>query len=66
MGSSNTSKSTQGTGTPIVSAEAMRDMLSSKTVSLALVEETLIAMIDSGKLEEEQGKSIMRTLFLLV
>lgn len=51
--------------TSIISAEAMRDMLSSKKVSLADVEEVLVAMIDSGTLEEEQGKNIMEALFTM-
>lgn len=48
---------------PIVSNEAMRVMLEERIISLQEVEEVLISMIDSGTLEESQGKHIMRSLF---
>lgn len=57
MGSSNT-----GTGVPIVSDRAIRDLLRQRKISLDRVGDIILALVHEEQLQDKQGELIMGRL----
>lgn len=60
MGSRNTG--TQGTGVPIVSNKAIRDLLRQRKISLDKVGDIILALVHEEHLQDKQGEMLMGKL----